>query len=399
MTTVPECALDPFDEAVLADPYAMHEELRELGPVVRLSAYGIWAMARYEHVRAALVDHETFCSSAGVGLSDFRKEPPWRPPSLLLEADPPAHTRARRPVTRALSPGTVRRFGATLAGVAAALFDRLAGRDTLDGMADIARPYPLRVFPDLVGLPSDGRENLAAYGSMVFNGFGPRNRLMEQAMVNAAPVRDWVAARCRVDDLAPDGLGAHLHEYAAAEGFSSDEAGMLVRSLLSAGLDTTIHAIGNALYCLAANPDQYALLRADPGLAAAAFEEAMRSESAVQTFFRTTTRDVFVAGTMIPAGAKVLLFLGAANRDRRRWPDPHRYDIGRKSAGHLALGVGVHACVGAALSRLEGAAVLSECARRYPTLTLAGTPEPEPNNSMRGWRSLPLRVGSPGAGR
>jgi 4-methoxybenzoate monooxygenase (O-demethylating) len=393
MTTVPESAVDPFDEAVLADPYAMHEELRELGPVVRLSTYGIWAMARYEHVRAALVDHETFCSSAGVGLSDFRKEPPWRPPSLLLEADPPAHTRARRPVTRALSPGTVRNYGATLVGEAAAMFDRLAGRDTFDGMADVARPYPMRVFPDLVGLPPDGRDNLLAYGSMVFNGFGPRNRLMEQAMAHAAPVRGWIAARCRADDLAPDGLGAHLHEYAAEEGFSADEAGMLVRSLLSAGLDTTIHAIGNALYCLAAHPDQYALLHADPSLAAAAFEEALRYESAVQTFFRTTTRDVAVDGMTIPAGEKVLLFLAAANRDRRRWPEPHRYDISRKSAGHVALGAGVHACVGAALSRVEGAAVLAECARRYPTLEFAGRPEAELNNSMRGWRTLPLRVG------
>lgn len=399
MTTVPESALDPFDEAVLADPYPMHEELRELGPVVRLSSYGIWAMARYEHVRAALVDHETYCSSAGVGLSDFRKEPPWRPPSLLLEADPPAHTRARRPVTRALSPGTVRNFGATLAGEAVALFDRLVGRDTIDGMADIARPYPMRVFPDLVGLPPEDRENLLAYGSMVFNGFGPRNRLLERAMANAAPVRDWIAARCHAEALAPGGLGRQLHEYAAAEGFTPEQAGMLIRSLLSAGLDTTIHAIGNALYCLAAHPDQYALLRADPGLAGAAFEEALRYESAVQTFFRTTTKDVSVGGALIPAGEKVLLFLAAANRDHRRWPEPHRYDITRKSAGHVALGVGVHACVGAALARLEGVAVLAECARRYPTLEFAAPPEAQPNNSMRGWRTLPLRVGGAGGAR
>ena len=294
MSDAPESSVDPFDEAVLADPYPMHEQLRELGPVVRLSAYGIWAMARYEQVHTALVDHDTFCSSAGVGLSDFRKETPWRPPSLLLEADPPAHARARRPVNRAMSPGTVRRSLDPLATEATELFDRLAGRDEIDGIGDVAIPYPLTVFPDIVGLPAEGRPHLLPYGEMVFNGFGPRNRLFTEAMAGAAPVQEWVARMCRAEHLAPGGMGAHLHAYAAEDGFTPDQSALLMRSLLSAGLDTTVHAIGNALWCLAANPDQYALLRADPSRAGAAFEEALRYESAVQTFFRTTTRAVVV---------------------------------------------------------------------------------------------------------
>jgi 4-methoxybenzoate monooxygenase (O-demethylating) len=392
MGAVPVCSIDPFDEAVLADPYPMHEQLRELGPVVRLSAYDIWAMARYEHVQAALIDHDTFCSSAGVGLSDFRKQTPWRPPSLLLEADPPAHTRARRPVTRAMSPGTVRRSAELLTTEATALFDRLAGRDEIDGIGDVAIPYPLTVFPDIVGLPVDGREHLLPYGDMVFNGFGPRNRLFAEAMSTAAAVREYVAATCRAESLAPDGMGARLHEYAAADGFSTDQRELLMRSLLSAGLDTTVHAIGNALWCLATHPDQYALLYADPGRAAAAFEEALRYESAVQTFFRTTTRAVAVGDVEIPAGEKVLLFLGAANRDHRRWPDPGRFDIERRASGHVAFGAGIHACVGAALARAEGTAVLAELARRYADVRLAGAPEPQLNNTLRALRSLPLTV-------
>jgi 4-methoxybenzoate monooxygenase (O-demethylating) len=392
MAAVPESPVDPFDEAVLADPYPMHEQLRELGPVVRLSAYGIWAMARHEHVQAALVDHDTFCSSAGVGLSDFRKQTPWRPPSLLLEADPPAHTRARRPVTRAMSPGTVRRYADPLIEAATALFDRLSGRAEIDGVGDVAIPYPLTVFPDIVGLPPEGREHLLPYGDMVFNAFGPRNRLFTESTVSAAPVQEWVMAACRADRLAPDGMGARLHEYAAADGFSADQAALLMRSLLSAGLDTTVHAIGNALWCLATHPDQYALLRADPGRAGAAFEEALRFESAVQTFFRTTTRPVVVDDVEIPAGEKVLLFLGAANRDHRRWPDPHRFDIGRKASGHVAFGAGIHACVGAALARAEGAAVLAELARRYSAVTPAGPVEPQLNNTLRALRALPLAV-------
>jgi len=392
MSDAPTSSVDPFDEAVLADPYPMHEELRELGPVVRLSAHGIWAMARYEQVQAALVDHDTFCSSAGVGLSDFRKQTPWRPPSLLLEADPPAHTRARRPVTRAMSPGTVRRHADSLVTEAAALFDRLAGRDEIDGISDVAIPYPLTVFPDIVGVPAEGREHLLPYGELVFNGFGPRNRLFTEAMAGAAPVQAWVAGACRAEHLAPGGMGVQLHAYAAEDGFTPDQSALLMRSLLSAGLDTTVHAIGNALWCLAANPDQYALLRADPSRAAAAFEEALRYESAVQTFFRTTTRPVVVGDVEIPAGEKVLLFLGAANRDHRRWPDPDRFDIDRKASGHVAFGAGIHACVGGALARAEGSAVLAELARRYPAISLSGPPEPQLNNTLRALRSLPLAV-------
>jgi cytochrome P450 len=146
------------------------------------------------------------------------------------------------------------------------------------------------------------------------------------------------------------------------------------------------------LWCLAANPDQYALLRADPSRAAAAFEEALRYESAVQTFFRTTTRPVVVGDVEVPAGAKVLLFLGAANRDHRRWPDPDRFDITRKASGHVAFGAGIHACVGGSLARAEGSAVLAELARRYATVTLSKPPEPQLNNTLRALRSLPLAV-------
>ena len=211
-------------------------------------------------------------------------------------------------------------------------------------------------------------------------------------MAGAAPVQDWVAGTCRAENLAPGGMGAQLHAYAAEDGFTPDQSALLMRSLLSAGLDTTVHAIGNALWCLAANPDQYALLRADPARAGAAFEEALRYESAVQTFFRTTTRPVVVGDVEIPAGEKVLLFLGAANRDHRRWPDPDRFDIARKASGHVAFGAGIHACVGGALARAEGSAVLAELARRYATVTLSAPPEPQLNNTLRALRSLPLAV-------
>lgn len=360
--------------------------------MVHLDGYGVYAMARHEHVAAALNDHETYVSSAGVGLSDFRKEKPWRPPSLLLEADPPEHTRARHAITKVLSPAAVRSLREAFTAEAVALFDRLEGRDHVEGVHEIAHAFPLAVFPRAVGLPGGVGDNLMAYGSMVFNGFGPRNRLFEQALARAEPVRAWIAEACQRENLSPGGLGAKIHDVAAQEGMTPEEAALLVRSLLSAGVDTTVHGLGNALLCLAQNPDQLAALRDDPSLARHAFEETVRFESPVQTFFRTTNRDVEVEGVTIAAGEKVLLFLGAANRDPRQWEQPDRFDISRRPSGHVGFGAGIHSCVGQMMARLEGELVLGELARRRLDLTVDGPVERQLNNTLRGLDRLPLAV-------
>ena len=166
---------------------------------------------------------------------------------------------------------------------------------------------------------------------------------------------------------------------------------MLVRSFLSAGVDTTVNGIGNALYCLAHFPDQYARLHADPSLARPAFEESLRLESAVQTFFRTTAVDTHLGGVPIPAGSKVLAFLAAANRDYRQWPDPSQFKIDRKPTGHMAFGSGIHGCVGQVVARLEGELILAGLARRFKTLEVAGKPTRRLNNTLRALATLPLR--------
>jgi hypothetical protein len=211
----PVSAADPFADDFLRDPFACHEELREAGPVVWLERYGVWAMARYAEVHEALRDWETFCSSAGVGLSDFRKEKPWRPPSLLLEADPPEHSRARKAVARALSPRTVRALREDFAREAEQLVRELVVRGSVDGVRDIAESFPLRVFPLAIGLTEGGGDQLLAYGNMAFNAFGPRNRLQRDSMTRAEGVIAWIAAHCTREALADGGLGARI--YAGAD--------------------------------------------------------------------------------------------------------------------------------------------------------------------------------------
>jgi cytochrome P450 len=388
----PVSTVDPFSHGFLHDPYPHHEALREAGPVVWLEQYQIWTMARHEQVRDALTDWQTYCSSAGVGLSDFRKEPPWRPPSIILEADPPLHTRTRAVLTRILSPGAIKILRETFEREAELLVARLVEQREFDGVADLAEAYPLKVFPDAVGISGEGRENLLPYGSMVFNSFGPRNDLFNAAMANAGPVRDWIMSKCSRAALKPGGLGMQIFDAVDSGELSEDEAGMLVRSFLSAGIDTTVYGLGNALYCLARYPEQYAALRENPALIRGAFEEVLRFEAPVQTFFRTTTKPVDVAGVRLGDGEKVLLFLAAANRDPRRWDKPDSFDVKRRATGHMTFGTGIHGCVGQAVARMETEAILGALVKRAAVIEMTAEPERRLNNTLRGLDKLPLLI-------
>jgi 4-methoxybenzoate monooxygenase (O-demethylating) len=388
----PIITTDPYALDTLSDPLPFHHQLRETGPVVRLERYGIWGMARYEQVWASLRNFESFSSASGAGLSDFRKEKPWRTPSLLLEADPPQHTRARQVVGPLLTPRALEKWREPWQRAAEALTDRLVVAGTFDAVPDLAAAYSLAVFADAVGLPEEGRENLLPYGRMVFNSFGPRNELLAEAMACAEQVQAWIAASCRRERLHPGGFGAQIYASVDVGKITDQEAALLVRSLLSAGLDTTVNTLVAALFAFGTYPDQWQLLREDHSLVLSAFEEVLRWESPVQTFFRTTTREVDVAGAHIPAGEKVLLFLGAANRDPRRWNDPDRFDITRNATGHVGLGVGIHQCVGQTVARLQGELLLTALARRVGRIELAGQPQRRLNNTLRAWHHLPLKV-------
>ena len=384
--------IDPFCDEFLADPYPFHEQLREAGAVVWLKRYGIWASARHAEVQAALTDWQTFSSAAGVGIDDFRRSKPWRPPSLILEADPPLHTRSRAVMNRALSAKAMAGLRASFKEAAEHLADALVARRRVDAIADIAEAYPLSVFPKAVGLGPDGLDNLLPYGAMVFNAFGPRNKRFEEAMAEAAKVVGWINAQCAREALSPDGIGAAIWAAVDTGEVSREEAPVLVRSVLSAGLDTTIIGLGNGLYAFAANPAQWQALRDNPALLRPAFDEILRFESPVQTFFRTTTKPVELGGVALRQDAKILLFLSAANRDPRRWEEPEHFDISRRATGHVAFGAGIHMCVGQMLARLESEMMLGALAARFSHIAIAGEPRRKLNNSLRQFASLPIAL-------
>ncbi|HEY1797043.1 MAG TPA: cytochrome P450 [Stellaceae bacterium] len=392
MTEIPTSDIDPFCYEFFEDPFPAHEALRELGPVVRLRRYGIHAVARYAEVHTVLTDWQRFCSSRGVGLTDFAKEPAWRPKSLVLETDPPLHDRTRKVLNRVLSAAVIRDLRERFAADAETLIDELVERGSFDAVTDLAEAYPLTVFPDAMGMSRDNRRYLLPYGNMVFNSFGPRNEFFDSAIADAEPVLAWLQEQMQRHSFAPGSFGAVIHEAADTGELTEEETPVVARSLLTAGVDTTVSGIGAAVYCLARFPGELQKLRADPSLARAAFEEAVRYETPVQTFLRTTTEDVELGGTAIAEGEKVLMFLGAANRDPRQWERPDDYDITRKTIGHVGFGSGIHQCVGQLLARLEGECILGALARKVGAIEITGPAKRRYNNTLRGLASLPVTV-------
>lgn len=394
MTTIDA---DPFSSEILEDPLPFHERLREAGRVVLLPQYDVFAMGRYADVHAALVDWQSFQSAAGVGLSNFRYEKPWRPPSLLLETDPPHHDAPRVVLSSILSPRALRRLRDDWIADADRLVRSLFGRAVggvleLDGYADLAAAFPLRVFPDAVGLGPTGRENLLPYGDHLFNAFGPGNDLVQKGAARVGELSTWVNAQCAREELAPGGFGEAIWLAADRGDITHEQAPLIVRSLLSAGVDTTVHGLSAVLYAFATHAEAWEALRADRSRIRIAFDEAVRWESPVQTFFRTATTDCRIGDVTIPEGRKILMFLGAANRDPRRWDDPDSFDLDRDPSGHVGFGMGIHQCVGQHVARLEGEALLNALLDRVRRIELCGRPRRHHNNTLRAWQSIPLRL-------
>lgn len=389
---VPRVAIDPFDDAFLSDPYAHHEVLREAGPVVWLDSLGIYASARYAEVTTALNDWQNFLSGRGVGLADFAKETPWRPPSLLLETDPPVHDRTRKLMAHVMSLPKIKALAPVWKAEADSLVEDLVARGSFDAISDLAEEFPLRIFPQTVGMMDGAREHLLPYGALGFNAFGPRNAVYAASEARALDAIKWVDQACRRENLSPDGWGRDVYRAADEGHCTEEEAHRLVRSFLAAGVDTTVNGIGNMIYALSQHPDQWQALRANPQLKKKAFEETLRWDSTVQTFFRTTSAPVELGGVTLPEGSKILLFLAAANRDPRRWEEPESFRIDRQASGHVGFGFGIHQCLGQMLARQEAELVLDALLNRVARIDPNGEPKRRLNNTLHALASLPVTV-------
>jgi cytochrome P450 len=385
---VPRSDVDLFGDDALDDPYPHLRALRDAGPIVWLDALGMYAATRYADVRRILDDDGTFVSGEGVALNDVINDL-GRGTTLMSDGD--EHRAQREIIGRPLTPRALAELRPEAQAIADAVVDRLVARGRFDAVGDLAEVLPSTWVPELLGWPDEGREHLVDWAAAQFDGLGPLNA-RAMAAADGILAMSAYAQQLAGSELPEDCFGARIQHAVERGEIERSRCPMLFIDYLAPSLDTTISAIGNTVWLFATHPDQWRLLREDPDRVKAAFNEVLRNESPISCFTRVAPAGADVGGVALPAGSRVLVSFASANRDERRWDDPHRFDITRESAGQLAFGHGEHACVGMGLARLEGAAVLTALVERVGTISLAGPPVRKRNNLIRSFASLPVEV-------
>ena len=388
-TAIPVTDIDMFSADSVRNARRVDDGIREMAPVVFLERENIAMLARHEHVAKGLVDWKAFSSTSR----------PWHDPNsvrpeILLTDDPPRHTQVRAVIGRALSPKAMKAIEDAFKREAVSLLDDLMARggETIDAVKDVTARYIHKVLPDLMGLPEEGREAMTPFGNAVWATMGPANDLFETAMAQAGDSFEWVDKACSRESVRPDSLGGEMYAAADRGEISQQDAKLLTLTILSAGADTTVITMANALNAFARFPEQYQKLRDDPSLLRNAFDEALRWDSPSRMAGRIAKQDIEVEGYTIPEGTRCGLMFAAANRDPRKWNAPERYDITRDLRGHVGWGQGIHMCVGKALAQAEADALLGEIVKRVARIEAAGEPEPWMTTIGHGPIKVPVRL-------
>jgi cytochrome P450 len=385
-----ESDLDLFDTATLREPFPAWRELRDLGPAAFLARHDMWLLSRYDQVKAALRDWETFSSARGIGLNEPVNEA-WS--QALINLDPPAHTQQRPLFTEKLSPHALKPVADTIQARADELVASLLQRGEIDAVTDLAHDLPVNIIMDLIGWPHDERDRILEMAAPWFDTMGPANERCAHAQPQVQAMMAYLHQAVVEERLEPGGFGANLIEAHKAGALPIEGAVGLLAGYVVAAFDTTIAAIAAGTWLFAINPEQWEIVRAEPDLVPNAVNEVLRLETPIQYFSRVTTRDVDLGeGVVIPQSARVIVGYGAANRDERHYPDPDRFDVRRRAGDQLAFSYGRHACAGQGLAKLETTAVFSAMARQVRRIELMGEPVLALNNTTRAFASVPVKL-------
>ncbi|MBO0853194.1 MAG: cytochrome P450 [Nocardia sp.] len=390
MPTIPTSDVDLYTEQARIDPHPIYAQLRALGPVVFLTRYGLYALPRYNEVRTASTDWRTFSSARGVFVDP---EVNAQLEGITLCSDPPEHTALRSVLGRPLRQDRMREVMPRLEAEADRVVGELVERGRFEVVADLAEHLPMTVISDLVGLPEHARGKMLDWAAAIWNTQGPADDRAAAATPIVKEFLDFAVDEAVPGRIDPDGWAAHLYRAADRGEIPREKCPMVMLDYITPSLDTTILAITNAIALFAEHPDQWDLLRADRSLIPHAINESLRLESPVPQFSRVLTDDHEIGGAALPAGARVALLYGSANRDERHNPDPARFDITRRPADHLAFGRGEHVCVGMHLARLEMGVLLERLANRVSRFHIRDS-RPLINNGLRGLESLDVEIES-----
>jgi len=377
---------DRFSESHVEDPYALYRRARAEAPVCYADAFGVWVVTRHGDVRTVLSDVERFSSAFGIrtplvaadGVREILAAGYPEVPVLLNE-DPPAHSRTRALVATAFSPRRTRELAPRIQRLTDALIDGFAADGEADLVGQFALPLPLRVICELIGIPAADAGQVRTWTEELktLTSFEVTPERQREAAHQSVAFERYLAALVAArradprDDLLTDLLAAEAPEDAGGR-FSTTELVSLLLTLIFGGHETTANLIGSALLLLLGHPGLAAAIAADPVRADSLVEETLRVDSPVQGSFRKVVADTELSGVRIPAGAQVFAVIGSANRDPAAVADPDTFDPGRaRPDRHLAFGRGIHFCVGAALARLEARTAIATLVRRLPDVRLA----------------------------
>ena len=375
---------DPFSQEFQADPFPVYRWMRDEAPVFYSEKWNWWALSRFADVRAAATDPQTFLSYEGIDIDDTAKDQSG--PGFLPDIDNPRHDQIRRMIQPQLLPNRVAEREDAVREVVRSLVGAWRHRGTVDLAQELAWPMPNEVFFDLLGLPAarqEGRAQLNQWVHELKDRKPDDARLTPVAKAATAGIQAYFIdllherrARPRAD-LVTHIVTAEIDGVPFAEedfGPASEVLGLMMVLFLG-GVESTAGLTGTLFKLLAENPDQRALLRENPALIPDAVEEAIRLATPLQLVGRTTAREVTLHGVTIPAGGRVVLVYGAANRDEHRFTEPDRFDVTRGRFRHLGFGEGMHGCLGAPLARLEAKVALEEALPALGDYTIAAPPE------------------------
>jgi len=387
--TTPVCDIDFYADATIADPVAAYAEMLKLGPLVWLSQNNIHAICGHAEVTATLRNHETFRSGKGVSIDDSVNK------MLIgstLNSDPPEHDTTRKITFEPLSPKNVRQVRELIEIEAQTLVQRVLERQEFDAATELAPHLPLSIVRDLVGLGEYGKDNMLEWGAATFELMGDPGERRQAAVNNLKQLRAFLEDPETLDNLSEGGWARRATKLGIEAGMSPARAAELMRDYIPPSLDTTISAIGYGIKLFADNPDQWNKLRQERKLMNNAIQEIVRLNTPIRSFTRYVNEDTEVAGTPLAKGSRVLVIYGAANRDPAMFPDPDKFDIERKTLGHVGFGHGTHVCLGMNLARLEMECLFNALAERVERFELTGPVAPGINSTIYSLSSIPVRA-------
>lgn len=387
---------DPWDAEIDLDPYPTYRLLRDEMPLYYNARHDFWALSRYADVDAAIRDIGRFSSAKG-DILEVVKADPVMPPGVFINEDPPLHTIHRALVSRAFTPKKMKVLEHKVRAFCAACLDPLVGAESFDFVRDLGAELPMRTIGMLVGLPDANQPVVRAeVHKALRNNPGEPMPVQKDHYFDGELFADYVAWRQRhpSSDLVTELLNIEFEdESGITRRLTTEEVLIFLTVVAGAGVETTGRLFGWMGKVLAEHPDQRQEIVEDRSLIPGAIEELLRYEPPGPHVARYVLADTEVQGQTVPAGSAMLLMLASANRDDRHFADPERFDIRRRSNGHLTFGRGVHFCLGAPLARLEGRIALDEILNRFPKWDIdIGGAKRSRTSTVRGWDTMPAVI-------